>query len=405
MRKTFAWLLLAMPLLAALPARALDAQAFNAVAAEIPVPAPDKYDERAVLAALLARPDAAAEFDADAKAALTDPTLKPLLVAKWRGKAAAYAVTAVHRPGVDYSKTYHDWKEVLGPEGYAYLRQRLQTMTKDNADKLVGYLGMLDQKLSANNYKIDDGMFSIANKIASGILDEYRKDLGQYLAAPATSAAQFALASSSSQLAAGIQAKTALAAAPAKPNPASGPAQAPARPEPRQPARTDPKRPAAPKPEPKTEPVPPSRVGGPVVAPPPADSARGQLGNAGRAGEGAGGVFDGGFPGGQPPAVVPGAATDAGAPKLPPSGLSPSSPIGSGPVVGAVPSPLDDLDSRVAQASKNGDKPYAGKIGLAFGGGGALLGGLIGFFLGGPLGALIGAAVGGGAGYLLSKRF
>lgn len=411
MRKTFATLLLALPLMAAVPARALDQGAFNAVAAEIPVPQPKKYDERAVLAGLLARPDVAAEFDADAKVALTDPQLKALMVAKWRGKAAAYATTQVNRPGVDYSKTYHNWKEVLGPEGYAYLRQRLGSMTKEDVDKLVGYLGMLDQKLQANNYKIDDSMFSIANKIAAGILDEYRKDLGQYLAAPETRSAQTALASNSSQLAAGIQAKNALAAAPAKPVPPTAPAETvPAKPKP---VKPDPKQPVAKpskpaKPETPVQPeVPPSHVGGPVVGAPPADSARGQLGNAERGGQNAGNVFDGGFSGGQPPAVVPGGSTDSRpVPPAPiPGGLAPSAPSGSAPVVGSVPSPLDDLDARVAKAGKDGVKPYAGKVGMAFGGGGALIGGLIGFLLGGPIGLAIGAAVGAGGGYLLSKRF
>lgn len=408
MRKGFLAVLMLMPLLAARPARALDQQAFNAVASEIPVPTPDKYDERAVLAGLLARPNEAAEFDADAKAALADPQLKPLLVAKWRGKAAAFAAVDVNRGGADPSKTYHNWKEVLGPEGYAYTRQRLLSMSKDNADKLIGYLGLLDQKLQENNYKLDFGFFAMSGKIVNGILDAYRKDLNFYLAVPGTQASRNGAAGASQQLASAIQAKNAVAAAPSVP-PAlpSAPATAPAT-RPVVPAhpKTPPAKPKdeekLPPPAPKA-PVPPSNPPAPNV-PPQDATAREQLERARRAGEAAGGVFDGGLNAGVPPApVAPGA--NLGGPKTPPGGLAPSAPGAAGPVVGAVPSPLDDLDARVAHAAQSGTKPYAGKLGLIAAGGGGLLGGLIGFLLGGPIGALIGAAVGAGAGYLLSKRF
>ncbi len=385
--------LLLLLLLAAAPARALDQSAFNAVAAQIPLAQPEKYDERAVLAALLARPDVAAEFDADAKAALGDPALKTLLVAKWRGRAAAYAAVSVNRPGVDYSRTYQNWKEVLGPEGYAYLRQRLLSMSKDNSDKLIGYLGLLDQKLKDNNFKIDNSFFSIANKIANGILDEYRKDLTQYLAAPDTKASRSGLGAATTQLAAGIQAKTAVAPAPPHVEEPVVPAQTP--PKTRVPVKTAPKT-VAPKPAPeetvRTAPAPKT------------ETARQQLDAAHRADQAAGGVFDGGSsnaPVVSAPVDATGQRSNLNGPV--PSGLAPSTP--RGPVVGAVPSPLDDLDSRVAKAGQSGAKPYAGKLGLYMGGGGALLGGLVGFLLGGPIGALIGAAVLGGAGFLVSKRF
>jgi hypothetical protein len=398
MRNLLFLLLLAAPLLTAVPARAVDQTMFNAVAAAIPLDKPDLYDERAVLAGLLARPDVAAEFEAEGKVALNDPALKTLFVAKWRGKAAAYAVTQSNRPGVDYSKTYQNWKEVLGPEGYAYLRQRLLSMSKPNADKLIGYLGLLDQKLKENNYKIDNGFFSIANKIANGILDEYRKDLTQYLAAPDTRASQNGLTAAANQLAAGIQAKTAVASTPVVHAPIT----------PVVPAETPATRPApkpAPKPAPR-QPVPPPAPTG-NEPPPSSTTARDQLNHAHDADQAAGGVFDGGFSNGPAPVTAGGVTTEPShLGGTPPSGLSPATP--HTPVAGAVPSPgsaLDDLDARVAQAGKSGTKPYAGKLGLYLGGGGALLGGLIGFLFGGPIGALIGAAIGGGAGYLVSKRF
>ncbi|MBI5241794.1 MAG: hypothetical protein HY926_15080 [Elusimicrobia bacterium] len=392
MRRTLA-LLLALAALPVLPARAraVDPALFSAVAREIPVPIPDKYDERAILAALLARPDAAAEFEADGRAALEDPKLKPLFIAKWRGRAAAYATTEVHRPGIDVSRTYRNWKEVLGPEGYAYVRQRLLTMSKADSDKLIGYLGLLDQKLQANDYKVDNGLFAMSGKIVNGILDAYRDDLSYYLAAPGTDALRGGAKAAAGQLAAGITARNAVAAAPKPPaQPAGRPAAKPA-----PPAKPAPKPEAKPdKPEPEQ-----------VAPPPPADSARGQLENAQRAGEGAGGVFDGGFPKGSPSGPVSGGASDgAGTPKIG-GGLSPAQPRGdlAGGVKDAVP-PADDLDARVAQAGKSGRKPYGAKAGLLLGGGGALLGGLLGLLIGGPVGALVGAALLGGAGYLLSKR-
>lgn len=388
--------------LLAAPARAVDPQMFNAVAAEIPIPQPDKYDERAVLAAFLARPDAAAEFEADGRAALSDPQLKPLMVAKWRGRAAAFATLDVHRPGADVSKTYHNWKEVLGPEGYAYTRQRLQSMSKDNSDKLIGYLGVLDQKLQANNFKLDDGMFAMSGKIVNGILDAYRKDLGFYLDAPATQSARGSVAQAAQQLASGIQAKTALAAAPANP-PANPPAEAPAA-KPATPA----KKPAAPATKPAAppakKPAAPAETNPPAVATNPNGGALDQARGAARAGENGGQVFDGGGPAKAP--------TDGSAVIVPPSSgggipagtLTPAAPNGKAPVVGSVPSPLDDLDARIAQAKASGDKPYAGKLGLASAAGGAALGGLLGFFLGGPIGALIGAAAGALAAHYAVKK-
>lgn len=396
MRRTFALLLL-LAAAPALPAGAVDPALFNAVAREIPVPLPDKFDERAILAALLARPDAAAEFTADGRAAVDDPKLKPLFIAKWRGRAAAYAATEVHRPGIDYSRTYRNWKEVLGPEGYAYVRQRLLTMAKADSDKLVDYLGMLDQKLQANNYKIDDGMFSIANKIVNGILDAYRDDLRLYLAAPGTEALRGGMKVAADRLAAGITEKQAVAVAPKQPE------AAPVKPKPQ--PQPDP---VAKKPAPKPEEKPPNpekEEPGTVVPPAPADSARGQLENAERAGENGGGVFDGGFSKGPPAGPVSGGSADGGsAPKID-GKLAPAQPRGNlaGGVKETVP-PTDDLDARVAQAGKSGKKPYGAKVGLLMSGGGALLGGLLGLLIGGPVGALVGAALVGGAGYLLAKK-
>lgn len=403
--------------LAAAPARAADPAAFNAVASEMPVPQPDKYDERAVLAALLARPDVAAEFDADAKAALSDPQLKTLLVAKWRGKTAAYATTQVNRPGIDYAKSYHNWKEVLGPEGYAYTRQRLLSMSKANADQLIGYLGALDQKLQANNFKVDDSFFSMANKIVNGILDAYRKDLGQYLATPAAQSARAAVAAATQQLAAAIQAKQAASAPSSQPaapvtQPSTQPATPPAGQPPAKPAAEPapgrkPKIPVNPAPKPKPAPAastdePPA---GAVTGAQPSRTAKEQADAARRAGNTAGTVFDGGAGSGVPAAPPVSEGGETARPSLPPSGLSPAAP--AGPVVGAVPEPpsaLDDLDARVAQAGASGKRPWAGKVGLLAAGGGALLGGLVGFLLGGPIGMLVGAAVGGLVAHVAANR-
>lgn len=401
MRNSLLAALILTGLLAA-PARAVDPQMFNAVAAEIPIPLPDKYDERAVLAAYLARPDAAAEFEADGRAALSDPQLKPLMVAKWRGRAAAFATTDVHRPGADFSKTYRNWKEVLGPEGYAYTRQRLQSMSKANSDKLIGYLGVLDQKLQENNFKLDDGMFAMSGKIVNGILDAYRKDLGFYLDAPATQSARGSVTQVAQQLASGIQAKTALAAAPPAKAPETQPAAKPA---------TTPAKPARPA-TPAKKPVKPGTPAAPVKpeTPPavivanPNGGALDQARGAARAGENGGQIFDGGGPAKAP--------TDGSAVIVPPSSgggipagtLTPAAPGAKTPVVGSVPSPLDDLDARIAQAKASGDKPYAGKLGLASAAGGAVLGGLLGFFLGGPIGALVGAALGAVAAHYAVKK-
>ncbi|MDE2510452.1 MAG: hypothetical protein KGL74_04965 [Elusimicrobia bacterium] len=399
MRNLLLAALVSTALLAA-PARAVDTAMFNAVASQIPVPQPDKYDERAILAALLARPDVAAEFEADGKAALSDPQLKPLMIAKWRGRAAAYATTQANRPGADVSKTYHNWKEVLGPEGYAYTRQRLLSMTKDNADKLIGYLGTLDKKLQENNFKIDDSFFGMSGKIVNGILDAYRKDLGQYLATAEAQSARNAVAASAQQLAAGITAKNAVASVPAT-QPATQPATKPTTPVRKPPTRPTKPVPAPAKPPVKTPPVAPN--GGSVVVTNPSGGALNQARGAAQAGQNNGQVFDGGGASGSP--------TGGSAVVVPPtSGAAAGTPLASpapgpkAPVVGDVPSPTDDLDARVAQASASGRPPYAGKADLYAAGGGGLLGGLIGFFLGGPIGALVGAAIGGLAGHFLAKK-
>ena len=393
------------PALFAVPAHAVDQQMFAAVAAQIPVPQPDKYDERAVLAALLARPDVAAEFEADGKAALGDPQLKALMVAKWRGRSAAYATTDVHRAGPDFSKEYHNWKEVLGPEGYAYTRQRLLSMSKDNADKLIGYLGTLDQKLQGNNFKIDDSFFAMSGKIVNGILDAYRKDLGLYLATADAQSARNSANLVAQQLAAGIQSKTALASAPVSAPASAGqtatqPAAKPNQPIP--PVKTPPAKPKQPAPEAAPK-APPSA---PIEAPAPAGTAKDQVEAAAGAGAASGGNFDGGFRGGQPGAGPVSAGSASGAPA--PSGLGMSPSASPAPVVGAVPEPasaLDDLDSRVAQAGSSREKPYSGKLRMIATAGGGLLGALVGFLLGGPLGALVGAAVGGLAAHVAAKHF
>lgn len=410
MGKAIAALLLAL-FVTAVPARAVDQAMFNAVASQIPVPQPQKYDERAVLAALLARPDMAAQFEADGRAALSDPQLKSLMVAKWRGRAAAYATTQVNHPGLDYSKTYHDWKDVLGPEGTAYVRQRLLTMSKSDSDDLIKYLGLLDRKLQDNNYKIDNSMFSIANKIVGGILDEYKKDLAAYLAVPETQAARAAEPSVEAQLSREIAQRQAQAVAAAEPAHPSAP-----------PAQTE--TPAKPPVRPKTPPPAPPPIKQQPLAPPAAPASPAQTQPVQTVANGSTGALEqakqtqqAGANGGQ---VIDGAADHGGAADVvagSPDGGTISAPTlaPAGPVTGsdsssaaAPPSPVDSLDAQIAQASKSNQKPYSTKLELIGAGAGALLGGLLGFLLGGPIGALIGAlagaAAGFGGGYLLAEK-
>lgn len=328
---------------------------------------------------LLARPDEAAAFTADAKDAVNDPALKPLLVAKWRGRAASFAISERSRGGLDYNKTYADWKAVFGAEGVAYINARLKSMSKENSDKLVYYLGLLNQKLKENGNKVEDSMFSIANKIVSGVQEEYFKDIDLYLANPGVKQAKAAGPAAAQQLAEAIAKKKAAPAA----LPESEVVQDPAK-----------KKPVlAPEPQTVVE-------GRPVAPPKTGKTAKEQLEAAERAGPQAGAVIDGGVPRqGEGDAVV----VPEGGPKKNMPALSAPSSVPA--IAGDVPNPeVDDIDSRIAKSS-SAKKPLFDNARYIAAGVGAVLGGLLGFLIGGPIGAVIGAAVLGGAGYMVANKF
>ncbi len=372
-------LLAAAVVTSALPALAVDAGLLNPVMADIPQ-GTDKFDERALLMGLLARPDEAAAFTADAKDAVNDPALKPLLVAKWRGRAASFAISERSRGGLDYNRTYADWKAVFGPEGVAYINARLKSMSKENSDKLVYYLGLLNQKLKENGNKVEDSMFSIANKIVAGVQEEYFKDIDLYLANPAVKKAKAGGPAAAQELAAAIAKKKAAPAAVPEPTVV---VEDPAK-----------KKPVI-APDPKTV-----VEGQPVEPPKTGKTAKEQLEAAERAGPQAGTVIDGGVPGkGEGDAVV----VPEGGPKKNMPVLSAPSSVPA--IAGAVPSPEDeDIDSRIAKSS-SAKKPMFDNASYIAAGVGAVLGGLLGFLIGGPIGAVIGAAVLGGAGYMVANKF
>ncbi|MBI3289456.1 MAG: hypothetical protein HYZ74_08060 [Elusimicrobia bacterium] len=332
----------------ALPARAVDAALFNGVAKEIAVESPEKYDERAILAGLLSRPDEAAAFEAEARESLNDPALRALLIGKWRGRVAAFAETESHRPALDESLLYHNWKEVVGREGYAYIIQRLKTMLPEKKQLLLEHLGRLDDMLKESRFKIVDYTLQISpKKVSDGLRAAYVKDLGAYLSDATTKAAA----------AAAPAASTALAGALAK------------------------------------------RRASPA---PPAGTALEQAQIAAAAGQGAGAVFDGGTGGGD--FVAAGGAGTSG-PRRPPYGLSPStrrsSLSGSLPEVPAPAIGEDDIDAQIAGARQSKLKSAMSFARVAAG---AALGALLGFLAGGPFGAILGAAVLGGAVHFLTKK-
>jgi len=372
----------------------------------------DAWDERAVFMAVLARPAESAEFDADARAALGDPALRKLLIAKWRGKAAALAETESRRPDVDLSKTYRNWSEIMTPEQRAYTEQRMLSMSAENRDKLIYYLKTLNEKLAANGGKIDDGFFSIAKRIVSGVMEQYRKDLANYVATPLAqqglrdeSAASASLAQELARRAAPV-----VAAAPpshvvasepaASPRPATRPAAPPARP------ATPPALPPSAIANGQAQPVPGAKPN-PQDAPPApgqttASNALGQAQAAERLGPAGGAVIDGSTARADAPGTVTVAPGQTAAPG---GGLSPAT--GPSPTVTAAVPPVPgggaDFMSRI-EGMGSGRKPSMPIVKYAGAGLGALIGGLLGFLLGGPIGALIGAAVLGAAGYFGSEK-
>lgn len=359
------------------------------------------WDEKAVLAALLARPAESAEFDAQGRVALKDPALRPLFIQKWRGKIALFAETESHIPYVDGGRRYANWTEVMSPEQRAYTVQRMKSMAQEDRDKLIYYLNKLNENLKGDDGNLDAGLFGVSRKIANGIMDKYRSDLSSYLATPGAQEAEKKGAAAATQLAAAIQAK-------------NQPTQVAAAPLPAQSAPVEPK----PKPKPvKPEPVPAPAApvpapSAPVVITAPAHGALDQAEAAARAGTASGAVFDGGTP--AAPAVAPMPLGAPQAPVRPPVLTAPTArPTlaatgvpAPGQEPGAVPAPGSDEDlMKQVSSMGSGAKPTVGHTPLFLAGIGALIGGLIGFFVGGPVGAAVGAAVLGGGAYLATKNF
>ncbi|MBI4061287.1 MAG: hypothetical protein HY403_07635 [Elusimicrobia bacterium] len=344
---------------AVVPARAADAELFKQVAGELEVGDPERYDERALLAGLLSRPNEAAAFRAEGSVALGDPVLRGLFIKKWRGRVAAFAETERNRPPIDLTRSYRDWKDVAGPEGYAYTRERLKSLTKARADLLLYYLGELDEKLRSGGFRIENSRFSVAKKIVEGIREQYIKDIAAYQAAPATARAAAAAPAAELALAEGLRKKAAeLAAA------------------------------AAPRPRPTT------------ALPPRANDALSQARAAERAGPAADAVFDGGTSAGSP-AVAGSDEASRNPVRLSPPTERPS-------IAGSVPPPgaeEDDIDARIAQARRDAPKPLAAYLPHMGAGVGAALGAVLGFLLGGPIGAALGAALVGAGGYAAVKKF
>ena len=379
------------------PARAADKTLVAEVDKDLAVDG-DHYDERAVLAALLARPAESAAFDADARASLSDPNLKALFFQKWRGKLAAFAATEAKVPDVDLTRTYANWTQIMSPEQRAYTAQRMLTMSADNRDKLVYYLKKLNDSLASNGGHIDTGMFSISKRIVAGVMEQYRNDLNAYVATPQAADGRAHGTTAAAELARDLAPhltpapETTVASAattkPVQPKPAAKPA---------------PLAPPASRPSPTPPPTPVPEISAADRTGAATSGALAQAQAAAHAGEGAAGVFDGGKAAAGTAAPVGGAPADLGAPVslAPSNGAAPSGLTASVP---PVPANGGDVDlMKQVEGMSSGRKPAFGWIKEVGAGLLGLLGGLIGFLVAGPVGAAIGAAVGAGAGYVAAN--
>jgi hypothetical protein len=389
---------LALPGVAA-PARAADRALVADVDKDLAVSG-DKYDERAVLAAVLARPAESAAFDAQARAALSDPKTRALFVQAWRAKLAAFADEESKRPDLDQTRVYRNWGEMMSPEQRAYTEARMLTISAENRDKLVYYLKKLNEDLASNGGHIDQGFFSVAKRIVSGVMDQYRADLVAYAQSPQAADGRRNGASAAQQLAQ-LLAQPAAAPQSAVPQSVASPAPLPA------PAKAPPKPVGPPLSAATNSAVPP--VLGPSAIPTngagpngvgTASGALAQAQAAERAGQNGGAVLDGGTARGPADVVVGGPNPGGPAATLAPSTGGPQ----SGLTASAPPSPggSDDFMNRV-EGMGSGQKPSFGNVALIGAGLLAVIGGLIGFLVAGPVGAAIGAALGGGGGYFGSK--
>lgn len=172
MARAFAAALLVLTLAAA-SARAADPMLVARVETYL------REDEKALLAALLADPDASSAFDVEAPLALKDPKTLKFFLDAWRGRMVAFAERDVRRPTPDLHGQYRRHQDLMTPETRAYLDRRMISMTPGDRDKLLGYLGSVDSTLAKN------GQLSwYTRKVVDGIYDAYRKDLREYVETP-----------------------------------------------------------------------------------------------------------------------------------------------------------------------------------------------------------------------------
>jgi hypothetical protein len=318
-------------------------------------------DEKAMLAAVLSNPAAAADFNADVKFAAGDAKVMKLVLDKWRGRVVAYAETDAKIATPDLEGTYRNYGALMTAQTRAYLLRRLKTMKEGDRNSLIEYLDSVDSALTSNGGKLT----WYTKKVVSGIFDKYRQDLSTYLPEPIARDGKTAAPAAAADLAARRKA--------AEPAPVLPPSVVTKDP----PVVKDPVVPGKP-------PVVPGKK-------PASSDALEQARRAAEAAERSGGHFDGG--GTTPPA---GDGVYAGAPGAGRPPLAPTAKPGEKPsLIGDVPSPVDPDDSFMSDIKKMKTGPAPMKMHDYLPGGlGALLGGIIGFFLGGPIGALIGAGVG-----------
>jgi hypothetical protein len=317
-------------------------------------------DEKAMLAAVLADKNVAADFNADVKFAAGDPKVTKLVLDKWRGYIVAYAEKDSKIATPDLEGTYKNYGALMTPPTRAYMLRRLKTMKEADRNSLIEYLDGVDSALAGNNNKLT----WYTKKVVSGIFDKYRQDLGTYLPEPIAQNAKASAPAAARALAELRKPKEEPAAVVVAP-PANG--------------------------APVVPPILKPPVKKPVVAAPPSGSALEDAKRAAAAAERAGPGFDGG--GAVPPASGGVVAGGDGLPRAP---LDPPSKLGGTPTLTAdVPSPVDPDEDFISSVKgmKTGSGPMQPRQYLP-GGLGALLGGILGFFLGGPVGALIGAGLG-----------
>ncbi len=311
-----------------------------------------REDEKAMLAAVLANKNAAAEFNADAKFAGSDPKIMKLVLDKWRGRVVTFAETDSRIATPDVEGTYRNYGTLMTRSTRAYMVRRLKMMKESDRNTLIEYLDAIDSALSSNDGKLT----WYTKKVVAGIFDKYRQDLGAYLPEPLALAAKASAPAASQTLAKMRKAAETVAVAPV---------QTPVR---REPLVT-----------------PPSRSTHTVA------SALDQARRAAEAAERGGLDFDGGGavpPGGGVVSAGPGGGAAPLAPFTGPDNLAAN-------LTADVPSPVDPDDEFMADIKKmkTGSGALQPRKYLP-GGIGAVLGGLLGFLLGGPIGVLIGAGIG-----------